>query len=99
MPPPHGSQMRFAATRAAIVAVMSVMWMSAAGAQGVTSAGIHGTVRGSRGEAIDARVSVRDEASGYSVDVRAAGGRFLVQGLEPGGPYTVTVRSLGLVPQ
>ena len=64
-------------------------------AQGVTTAGIHGTVSGSRGETIDAQVSVRHEPTGFSVDVRASGGQFLVPGLEPGGPYTVTARALG----
>jgi hypothetical protein len=87
------------ALRAAMIAAMARLLVSNAGAQGVTTAGIRGTVRSSGGETIDAQVSVRHEETGYSVDVRASAGRFDVQGLEPGGPYTVTVRALGLLPR
>src|SRR5262249_15380498 len=84
------------ALRAAIIATTVPLLVPNAGAQGVTTAGVQGTVLGSRGEPIDAQVSVRHEATGYSVDVRAHAGRqFLVSGLEPGGPYTITVRALG----
>lgn len=85
--------------RAAIVAAMLPALVSNAIAQGVTTAGIHGTVLGSRGETIDAQVSVRHEATGYSVEARTHAGQFLVSGLEPGGPYTVTARALGFQPQ
>src|SRR5262249_24362295 len=86
--------------RAAVIATMLPALVSNAMAQGVTTAGIRGTVLGSHGETIDAQVSVHHDATGYSVDVRAhAGQRFLVSGLEPGGPYTVTVRALGFQPE
>jgi hypothetical protein len=75
---------------------MLPLFASNAGAQGVTTAGIHGTVLGGHGEPIDAQVSVHHEATGYSVELRSHAGQFLVTGLEPGGPYTVTVRALGL---
>ncbi len=87
------------AVRAAMIAAMSLAPMVAARAQGVTTAGIHGTVRGSQGQTIDAQVSVRHEATGFFVEVRTSAGQFLVPGLEPGGPYTVTVRALGLRPK
>jgi hypothetical protein len=83
-----------------MIAAMSLAPMVAARAQGVTTAGIHGTVRGSQGQTIDAQVSVHHEATGFVVEVRAAaGGQFLVPGLEPGGPYTVTARALGFLAQ
>src|SRR5262244_3027496 len=84
---------------ARVVAAMLLFLATNAIAQGVTTAGIRGTVLGSHGEPIDAQVSVHHEATGYSVDVRVHAGQFLVSGLEPGGPYTVTVRALGFQPQ
>ena len=44
-------------------------------------------------------MQVRHDPSGVSVEVRTSGGRFFVQGLEPGGPYTITVRSVGFAAQ
>jgi hypothetical protein len=68
-------------------------------AQGVTTAGIHGNVSDVLGHAVNAVVRVRDIATGFSVDVRTSRGRFVVPGLEPGGPYAVTVRALGFALQ
>src|SRR6476661_6889680 len=68
----------------------------AAAAQGVTTAGLRGRIIGDGNG--DARVLVRHDATGAVVEVRASHGRFLVQGLQQGGPYRVTVRSLGYIP-
>ncbi len=46
-----------------------------------------------------AHVRVAHTATGFAVEVEAKNGRFLVQGLEPGAPYTVNVRQLGFVAQ
>lgn len=46
-----------------------------------------------------AHVRVTHSATGTAAEVTARGGRFLVQGLEPGGPYTITLRRIGFVPQ
>lgn len=71
-----------------------------AAAQGVASSGIRGSVRAeSGGDADNARVRVTHSATGFTVEVDARRGRFLIQGLEPGGPYTVSVRLLGFVAQ
>jgi hypothetical protein len=65
-------------------------------AQSVTTAGIRGTVRMSDGSEPDgSRIAVRHTASGVVVEAEVRHGRFLVQGLEVGGPYTVTVRRIG----
>ena len=73
---------------------------STAFAQGVATAGIRGTIRADgTGSADGARVSAIHTATGFAVEVEARGGRFLIQGLEPGGPYAVTVRRLGFVAQ
>ncbi|MGE5231998.1 MAG: hypothetical protein ACM3NS_09670, partial [Deltaproteobacteria bacterium] len=42
-----------------------------------------------------ARVVVRSAATGFVLDAEVRGGRFLVEGLEAGGPYTITVRRIG----
>lgn len=61
-------------------------------AQAVTTASIAGTVRTTDGAAVDgARIIVRSDATGFVVESGAPAGRFLVQGLESGGRYTVTV--------
>jgi hypothetical protein len=82
-----------------ILAAALIFPSAAIRAQGVTTAGIRGSVRDALGHAVDATVRVREIATGFSADVRAAHGRFLIQGLEPGGPYVVTARALGFAPQ
>src|SRR5437763_1106993 len=83
----------------AIFAAALMVQSAAVRAQGVTTAGIQGSVRDVLGQDVDAAVHVRDIATGFSVDVRTSRGRFLVPGLESGGPYAVTVRALGFAPQ
>jgi hypothetical protein len=73
---------------------------SAAVAQGVASAGIRGSISAESTVSVDdARVRVTHTATGFAAEVEARHGRFLIQGLEPGGPYVVTVRRLGFVEQ
>lgn len=66
------------------------------GAQGVTSAAIEGRVRqeGTQ-ENNGGQVRVVNRATGYAVETVVRGGRFSVQGLEVGGPYSVYVRRVG----
>ena len=78
-----------------LISALSILPLIA-GAQGVSTTGIRGRVENDVRQPLDARVRVTHEATGFSIEVRAARGRYLVQGLEPGGPYTVTVRALGL---
>ena len=68
-------------------------------AQGVTTAAIRGTVSASGGgDADGARVEVLHTATGFAVEGVVREGRFLFQGLEVGGPYTVTVERFGSLP-
>jgi hypothetical protein len=67
-------------------------------AQGVSSGGIIGIVRTQLGAVDGARVEVLNRGSGYSVTTTTRGGRFIVLGIEVGGPYVVTVRRLGFAP-
>ena len=78
-----------------IVASTLLLFPAAIAAQAVTTAGIRGCVSGGGRETIDARVRVSDDATGFAVEARTAGCQFLIQGLEPGGSYTVVARSLG----
>lgn len=69
-------------------------------AQSVTTAAIQGTVRAIDGTDVDGtEVIVVNSATGYVAEGIVRDGRFLVPGLEVGGPYIVTVRRLGFHPQ
>jgi len=65
-------------------------------AQAVTTVAVRGTVRMADGSpAEEARVVVRSGASGFAVEATVRRGQFLIQGLEAGGPYSITVRRIG----
>ena len=66
-------------------------------AQGVTTGAISGFVQDSAGAPLGgAAVEVRYTATGFRGSaVTNTRGFYLVQGLEPGGPYTVTARAIG----
>ncbi len=70
-------------------------------AQGITTGAITGTVTGSGGEPIEgAQVQISNRATGFTAGgISRANGVFFVQGLETGGPYTVSVRRIGFEPQ
>jgi hypothetical protein len=85
--------------RGLLAATLLPLATAAVWAQGVTTAGIRGSVSTGLRHDVDVRVRVSHGATGFSVEVRSSGGRFFVQGLEPGGPYTLTARALGFVPQ
>ena len=69
------------------------------GAQGTSTATLTGRVRSNGGEQIDgAQVEVSHRGTGYSVRTTTRRGRFVVAGLEVGGPYAATVRRLGFAP-
>lgn len=46
-----------------------------------------------------ARVRVLNTATGVTVNLQSARGRFLVLGLDVGGPYVVEVLHIGFLPQ
>lgn len=65
-------------------------------AQGVSTASLEGVVRATDGSDVDlARVSITNGATGFTVEAHVRHGRFLVQGLEIGGPYSIEVERLG----
>lgn len=69
-------------------------------AQGVNTASLEGVVRAADGSDVDlARVSITNGATGFTVEAEVRHGRFLVQGLEIGGPYSIEVERLGFHPR
>lgn len=72
-----------------------------AGAQGVTTAAITGIVTSPEGQPLEgAQVKVTNTSTGFSTGtITHENGRFNVQGLEVGGPYTIAVRRIGFQPQ
>ncbi|HEY3279200.1 MAG TPA: TonB-dependent receptor [Gemmatimonadales bacterium] len=81
----------------AAAAAFSMFAAGVAGAQGVTTGAITGKITDEQGQPVSAaEVQVTHRGTGYATATRTrANGLFLVQGLESGGPYTVTVRAIG----
>jgi hypothetical protein len=70
-------------------------------AQGVTTAAISGMVANEQGQGIEgARIVVRHGGTGGTTSaLTRADGRYFVQGLEVGGPYSITARRIGFAPE
>ena len=69
-------------------------------AQGITTGAIAGEVTDESGRPLPAvQVVIRNKTTGFTVGSQTReDGRYRVQNLEPGGPYTVTARRIGLQP-
>ena len=85
-----------------VVALLSLFVLTAlaagtASAQGVTSASITGVVTQDGGAAlVGATVVITNASTGQRFQVVSrTGGRFAIENLPPGGPYTVEVRAIG----
>jgi len=76
-------------------------WNAPAAAQGVTTSAVAGRVVNEQGEPIEGvAVTVTDSRTGAEYRaVTRADGRYLLQGLQPGGPYRVQATRLGLATQ
>lgn len=82
-------------------AVVVLLFPLFLGAQGTTSAAMHGTVTTETGSAIHgAIVRVINESNGrrWQVSTRSSG-RFFFEDLAVGGPYRIDVRALGFAPE
>jgi hypothetical protein len=65
-----------------------------------TTGSLTGSVRAADGSDVTGtHVTVMNTATGFTVATEVRHGRFLVQGLEVGGPYSVIVRRMGARPQ
>jgi len=80
--------------------VFSMLLAPALRAQGVTTGAITGKVTDAGGQPVAlADVRIVNRSTGYATSTRTReNGLFLVQGLEVGGPYTITVRAIGHQP-
>ncbi len=80
--------------------VFSMLLAPALRAQGVTTGAITGKVTDASGQPVVlADVRIVNRSTGYTTSTRTReNGLFLVQGLEVGGPYTITVRAIGHQP-
>jgi len=85
--------------------VLALAFLSAAAspatAQGVTTGALTGTVTDAAGNPIpSAQIQVVNRATGFSANATSReSGLYFVQGLEVGGPYSVTVRRIGFQPE
>ena len=70
-------------------------------AQGVTTGAVSGFVQDSSGAPIaNAQILVTYEPTGFRATATSnTNGLYLLQGLEPGGPYTVVARAIGYRPE
>jgi hypothetical protein len=68
-------------------------------AQGIASSAVVGTVRAGDSLSGDAEITVTHIPTGFLTRVAARKGRFLIEGLEPGGPYTIVARQIGFTAQ
>jgi hypothetical protein len=69
-------------------------------AQGVTTGAVAGVVTGEGGRPMaDVQILVRNSGTGFQTGATTrADGRYRIQNIEPGGPYTLTARRIGLQP-
>lgn len=80
--------------------VYAILTLDGAAAQGVSTAVIRGTVRTQAGANVEgAHVRVLNSPTGFTLSTQVARGRFLVHGLDVGGPYVIEVRHIGFLPQ
>lgn len=87
--------------RFAVLALFLGFGTAEVSAQGLTTAGINGRVSDPAGNPVgSAQISVRNSETGVATGVIAnANGIYFIANLEPGGPYTVEVSSIGFETQ
>jgi outer membrane receptor protein involved in Fe transport len=86
-----------AALAALFVGTLVMAGTTELSAQGVTTGAITGVVTNTQGQPVaGVQVTISNRATGYTTNVLTrANGLYLVQGLEVGGPYTVSASSVG----
>jgi len=83
----------------ALVLGVTLAGASNAAAQGVTSAAVQGRVTATRGPVGGAIVALTNASTGVRQQVTTnASGRYNLENVPPGGPYTIEVRAIGFQP-
>ena len=84
----------------AVALAAGLLGPAGSGAQGVTTGAVTGTITGQDGVPIEgAQIQVINRATGFGVGTSSrVTGLYLVQGLEVGGQYAITVRRIGFEP-
>jgi outer membrane receptor protein involved in Fe transport len=84
----------------ALLALPATLLSGVMSAQGVTTAGLHGVVVGTDSAGIpDASVTVTNAATGERWQtVRGTRGRYALEYLSVGGPYSIEARAIGFTP-
>lgn len=83
-----------------LAVLIGIFWTGSLRAQGVTTAGVNGTVVDNNFQPLrGAEISVTDtRTGGVTTSISNDAGRFAVSHLQPGGPYTIMVRLVGYQP-
>ena len=87
-----------------LAATLSLVFVAStattAGAQGITSGAVSGFITDTEGNGIvGAQVTITNRTTGYVVRTTTReGGRYAAQGLESGGPYSISARRIGFEP-
>ena len=96
----HALRSALAISALAVAGALLPLFGSDVLAQGVTTVAIRGSVLSADATEVDgARVEVLNTATGFAVEGVVRHGRFLIQGLEVGGPYTVAIERPGSLPE
>ena len=85
---------------AAVAAVLSLCAIRSTAAQGITTGAVTGVITSDRGQPVEgAVVRVTNRSTGVTTSAQTReNGRYFIQSLEVGGPYTVEVRRIGFQP-
>jgi len=85
---------------AVLAAVFSLCAVRSTAAQGITTGAVTGVITSDQGQPVEgAVVRITNRSTGVTTSARSReNGRYFVQSLEVGGPYTVEVRRIGFQP-
>ena len=85
---------------AALAAVLSLCAIRSTAAQGITTGAVTGVITSDQGQPVGgAVVRITNRSTGVSTSAQTReNGRYFIQSLQVGGPYTVEVRRIGFQP-
>jgi hypothetical protein len=97
---PHSPAGVNVSSLSSILVALALIGSADLSAQGIATTAIRGTAQSDDGSDLSgASIRAINTATGVSSKSSVRQGRFLLQGLEIGGPYIVEIRHIGFVPQ